>query len=59
MEQKKKTLQARIAAIKAEFESEEEEALKVITLEKEKLSRFEQDYSNMAQSRGINNKKKR
>ncbi|HLN55598.1 MAG TPA: circadian clock protein KaiC [Bacteroidales bacterium] len=59
LEQKKKTLQARIAAIKAEFESEEEEALKVITLEKEKLSRFEQDYSNMAQSRGINNKKKR
>jgi circadian clock protein KaiC len=52
LEQKRKAFIARIEAMKAEFKSEEQEMLKNINLEKEKIERFEHGRNNIAASRG-------
>lgn len=51
LEQKRKAMNARIDAIRAEFEAEEEEALKVINLENDRISRLERDRKNIAENR--------
>ena len=59
LEQKRKALKARIDAIKADFETDQEELLKAIKLEKERLSRFEQDRLNISYSRNRSDRKKK
>jgi hypothetical protein len=45
-------MNARLNTMKAEFEAEEEEMVKNINLEKEKIERFEHGRKNVATSRG-------
>jgi circadian clock protein KaiC len=51
LEQKRKAMNARIDAIKSDFEAEEEELLENINLEKEKIERFEHGRNIIAASR--------
>jgi len=53
LDQRRKAMIAHIDSIKAEFEAQEEEILKKISLEKEKIVRFESDRKNIAASRGM------
>lgn len=51
IERKRKALDAQIANLKTDFESEESEAFKIIKTEQEKIKRLEQDKIKMAESR--------
>ncbi len=66
LKRKRKTMEAQIAALQAEFEAEEAEALKVIGLDEERYERLSQDRREITKSRkaavavkttGINKKK--
>jgi circadian clock protein KaiC len=51
IERKRKTLEAQIAALHADFESEESEAVKMIEAEQDTIKRLEQDKIEMGESR--------
>jgi circadian clock protein KaiC len=51
IERKRKALEAQIIALRADFESEESEAAKMIETEQNMIKRLEQDKIKMAQSR--------
>jgi circadian clock protein KaiC len=51
LNQKRKVLKAKIEALKAEFEAEEEEEMKVLNLEKQKMTRIGSDQEKMAKIR--------
>jgi circadian clock protein KaiC len=48
---KRKALEAQIATLHTDFESEESEALKMIEMEQDKIKRLKQDKIEMAESR--------
>ena len=48
---KRKVLEAQIATLHADFESEESEAFKIIEIEQDKIKRLKQDKLEMAESR--------
>jgi circadian clock protein KaiC len=51
IERKRRTLEAQIAALHADFESEESEAIKMIETEQDTIKRLEQDKIEMGESR--------
>jgi circadian clock protein KaiC len=51
IERKRRTLEAQIAALHADFESEESEAIKMIETEQDTITRLEQDKIEMGESR--------
>lgn len=51
IERKRKTLEAKIISLYADFDSEESEALKMIQTEQDEIKRLEQDKIEMAESR--------
>ena len=51
LERKRKALEAQIASLHADFESEESEAVKMIETEQDMIKRLEQDKIEMAESR--------
>ena len=51
IERKRRTLEAQIAALHADFESEESEAVKMIETEQDEINRLEQDKIEMRESR--------
>jgi circadian clock protein KaiC len=55
LEQKRKVMSARIAAIQAEFEMEEQETFKIISNETERLERMNIDRKDVAVSRKVRN----
>ncbi|HCU21081.1 MAG: KaiC 1 [Bacteroidetes bacterium GWE2_41_25] len=59
IERKRKALEARISTLRADFESEESEAVKILETEKEMIKRLEQDKIEMAVSRQADIKKQR
>jgi len=54
IKRKRKALEAQIAALHTEFESEESEAIKMIEIEQDKIKRLKQDKIEMAESRKAN-----
>lgn len=59
LEQKKIAVEARIASIKAEFEAEVEDSLRLMKIEKEKLSSLGKEQGKMEQSRGVHKPSKK
>lgn len=57
LEQKRKALNARIEAMKAEFLAEEEESMKVSALERERITRLDKARNSMAENRKEKKKK--
>jgi circadian clock protein KaiC len=55
IERKRRTLEAQIAALHADFESEESEAIKMIETEQDTIKRLEQDKIEMGESRKTDN----
>ena len=51
LERKRAAIESQIAELRAEFEAEESETLKIINLEKERTERITQDQNKMAKSR--------
>jgi len=51
LERKRRILEAQIASLRADFESEESEAVKMIETEQDMIKRLEQDKIKMAVSR--------
>jgi len=54
LEHKRKSMEAKIAAMRAEFEAEKQEAAKLISQDERRLGRIEADRVAMAASRGKN-----
>ena len=54
LERKRKALDAQIAALQLELETEEQESRQLIAQEQLKLKKWEQDRSKMAKSRAVN-----
>ena len=54
LERKRKALEAQIAALQLELETEEQESRQLIAQEEMKLTKFEQDRDEMARSRSQN-----
>ena len=51
LERKRTAMEAQIAELRAEFDAEESESLKIISMEKMRAERFKQDQGKMAKSR--------
>ena len=54
LDRKRKSMEAKIAAMRAEFEAEKQEVAKVISQNERRAGRIEADRAAMAQSRGKN-----